>query len=262
VDAVIPAAGRGTRLRPLTDDRPKPLVEVAGEPLLAHALRALEPLAPGRVVVVTGHLGERIRGRFGDRWEGGARRRGAEGDGRRRSRPGNGAGAGFELTYVRQPNASGLAHALLAAEPKLRGDFAVLYGDNVVCADLASPVERFRERGLDALVVTEEVPPERARQGVCLTAPDGTLARIVEHPTDDQRRAGRVVTGFSVFSPRVLDACRRVEPSEGGEYELTDAVNVLLDREDARVEAVPLDGWRVNVNTPEDLERAERRLAG
>lgn len=239
MDAVIPAAGRGTRLRPLTDDRPKPLVEVAGEPLLAHALRALEPLAPDRVVIVTGRLGEQIRERLGDRWEG-----------------------GLELAYVRQPNPSGLAHALLAAEPKLRGDFAVLYGDNVMRADLVSPVERFRDRDLDALVVTEEVPPERARQGVCLTAPDGTLARIVEHPTDAQRQAGRVVTGFSVFSPRILDACRRVEPSEEGEYELTDAVNVLIDREDARVEAVPLDGRRVNVNTPEDLERAERLLDG
>lgn len=245
MDAVIPAAGRGTRLRPLTDDLPKPLVEVAGEPLLAHALRALQPLASDRVVVVTGYLGEQIRERFGNRWDGGERGHG-----------------GVELAWVRQPNPSGLAHALLAAEPKLRGDFAVLYGDNVMRADLVSPVERFRERDLDALVVTEEVPPERARQGVCLTAPDGTLARVVEHPTDAQRDAGRVVTGFSVFSPRVLDACRRVDPSEEGEYELTDAVNVLIDREDARVEAMPLDGRRVNVNTPEDLERAGRTLAG
>lgn len=60
--------------------------------------------------------------------------------------------------------------------------------------------------------------------------PDGAPARMIAHPTDAQREAGRVVRDFSVFSPRVLDACRRAKPLEEGEYEFADAVNVLINR--------------------------------
>lgn len=235
--AVVPAAGEGTRLGALTDGRPKALVEVGGEPLLAHVLSALRQLSPEEVVVVVGREGGPIRERFGSRWR------------------------GIPLRWAVQPRPTGLADALLAAEGRVDGDFVTLYGDNVCRADLRAPVARFREEGLDALLLTLRVPPSEARQGLCLTDGDGRLTRIVEHPDERQRREGLVVTGFNAFSPAIFDACRRVEPSEEGERELPDAVNLLL-REGRPVETMPLDGWRVNVNTPEDLARAERRLAG
>lgn len=235
--AVVPAAGAGTRLEARAGDRPKALVEVAGEPLLAHTLRSLLHLEPEEaILVVPGRHGP-IEEAFGDGFE------------------------GLPLRYAQQPRPSGLAHAVLAAEPYLRDDFLVVPGDNVHRSDLRPAVERHRGRGLDALVLTEEVAPAEARQAVCLCAPDGSLLRVVEHPDDVQRRAGRIVAGVFVFSRLVLDACREVEPSEEGEYELTDAVNVLLDRGGRAVEAMPLEGRRVNVNTPEDLRRAERLLA-
>ena len=146
------------------------------------------------------------------------------------------------------------------AEPLVHGPFLVIHGDNVHRSDLRPAVERRDDRDLDALVLTEEVPPEAARQAVCVTGPDGSLVRILEHPDDVQRKVGRIVAGVFVFSPHVLDACREVRPSEEGEVELTDAVNLLLDRGDRRVEAMPLEGSRVNVNTPEDLRRAEELI--
>lgn len=236
MQAVIPAAGRGARLGGLTEFWPKPLVQVAGQPLLAHGLRSLEPLCPSEVIIVVGYKAEAVRDRFGDRWR------------------------DLPLTYVRQPGPEGLARALLAAESSVHGDFMVLYADNVVRADLAAPVRMFGEQSLDALIVTKDVPPEDASQGVCLTDAAGRLVRVVEYPDAEQRKAGRIMTGFAVFSPVIFDACRQVEPSEAEEYELPDAINVLLAT-GARVGTIPLDGDRINVNTLDDISRAERLLA-
>lgn len=236
MQVVVPAAGEGTRLGSRTDDRPKALVEVAGEPLLAHTLRSVLHLEPEEAIVVVRSLGGAVRERFGDAFE------------------------GLPLRYARQRRPSGLAHAVLVAEPLVHRDFLVIQGDNVHRSDLRPAVERHRSRGLDALVLTEEVSPSEARQAVCVTGPDGALVRILEHPDEVQRRLGRIVAGVFVFSPLVFDACREVRPSEEGEYELTDAVNLLLDRTDRRVEAMPLEGSRVNVNTPDDLRRAEELI--
>lgn len=234
---VVPVAGEGTRLRPLTDDRPKALVEVAGEPLLARLLRSMAALGPEAAVLVVRRRDGPVEERFGD------------------------ACAGIPLRYAVQAEPTGLADAVLAARPLIDGPFMVVQGDNVLRADLGTAAERFRREALDALVLTEEVPAEEARQAVCLTDRAGRLRRIVEHPDADQRSAGRIVAGVMLFSERVLGACRRVRPSEEGERELTDAVNLLLE-EGARVETMPLPGRRVNVNTPEDLERAEALVRG
>lgn len=72
---------------------------------------------------------------------------------------------------------------------------------------------------------TTDFSPRRRAPG-----PDGTLARMVAHPTDAQREAGQVVTDFSVFSPRCWTPAPGWGPSKEGEYELTDAVNVLINQ--------------------------------
>lgn len=235
---VVPVAGEGTRLRPFTEDRPKALVEVAGEPLLARLLRSVSSLEPAAAVLVVRRRGGPIEERFGD------------------------AFGGIELRYAVQEEPTGLADAVLAARPEVDGPFAVVQGDNVLRADLSPAADRFRREGLDALVLTEEVPPGEARQAVCLTDRHGDLRRIVEHPGPAERTEGRIVAGVTFFSEAIFGACRRVEPSEEGERELTDAVNLLLAEPGARVETMPLPGVRVNVNDPRDLERAEALVGG
>lgn len=233
--AVVPAAGRGTRLAPVAGEVPKPLVEVGGRPLLAHALRALVPLAPEEVIVVVGPGGDAIPERMGRAFE------------------------GLPLRYARQPRADGLARALLAAGPHLDGPFLVLNADNVVRGELERVVGRFRSGRPDAVLLTERVPPGRARQGVCRTDADGTVRELVEYPDAADRRVRRVATGFAVHTPAILGACSRVPASEAGEHELADAVNLLIE-EGGRVASVELEGWRVNVNDPDDLRRLEERL--
>jgi dTDP-glucose pyrophosphorylase len=229
---VVPAAGRGTRLRPLTDDRPKALVRVDGKPLLTHVFETLAPHVDGYVVVV-GYLGDRIREYYGDAYDG---------------RP---------ITYVEQTDQRGLAHAVREAESAVEGDFIHLNGDNVLRGNLDDIVRTHRETDADATLLVEDVSRELAKRGGVVRIGDGDVIDIVEKPDDPPTTLA--TTGCFAFSPRVFEACRAIAPSERGEFELPDAIGWLLDH-GGRVETVRLDGWRVNVNTKADIDRAEARL--
>lgn len=234
MQAVVPAAGEGTRLGSLTADRPKGLVEVAGKALLTHCFETLLTLGVEELIVVVGYRGDRIRERYGDAVE------------------------DVPVTYVRQDERRGLAHAILTARPHVDGPFVELHGDSILRANLREVVERRRETDADAVVLVDEVSPEAARRlGVCVTDEDGRLQRVVEKP--DEPPSTLVQTSFFAFSPRIFEACRAIEPSDRGEYELPDAISHLL-ASGGRVETVRLEGWRVNVNTPEDIERAQAKL--
>lgn len=233
MQAVVPAAGRGSRLRPVTDDRPKALVDVAGRPLLSHVLDALSPCVTEYVVVV-GYLGDRIRDRFGAAYE------------------------GTPITYVEQPNCDGLADAVGRAGSVIDGDFAQLNGDNVLRGNVTELVETHRDRDADATLLVERVSRERAKRGGVLSMANGTPTGLVEKPTDPPSRLA--VTGCFAFSTRIFEAIAAIQPSGRGEYELPDAIGSLLEN-GGRLETVRLDGWRVNVNTKSDVSRAEKRLA-
>jgi glucose-1-phosphate thymidylyltransferase len=233
---VVPAAGEGTRLRPLTDDRPKALVELGGRPLLAHCFETLLDLGVDSLVVVVGYRGDQIVDRFGDRY------------------------AGVPIEYAVQDEPVGLADAVLRAEPLVDGDFVLLNGDNVFDADLTPLLERHHKAEADATLLVDEVTTdEAAATGVLRFDDDGELSGIVEKPVDPP--STRVTRGCYVFSPAVFPACHLVQPTARGEYELSDAVDLLLGA-GRPVETVAFEGRCVNVNTPADLDAAERLVAG
>lgn len=235
MQAVVPAAGEGTRLRPRTDDRPKGLVEIAGKPLLTHCFETLVALDVERILVVVGYRGGQIRERYGHTFD------------------------GVSIAYVEQSRQRGLAHAIGLVEPHVDGPFVELHGDSILRANPGDVVARRRETDADAVLLVEEVSREAARRlGVCVTDDAGRLERIVEKPDDPPSRL--VQTSFFAFSPRIFEACRAIEPSDRGEFELPAAITHLLET-GGRVETVRLDGWRVNVNDPQDVHAAERRLS-
>ncbi len=233
MQAVVPAAGEGTRLRPRTADRPKGLVEVAGRPLLSHVFGTLVDLGVSEIVVVVGYRGEAIREHYGDRF------------------------ADTSLTYVRQDERLGLAHALLQADPHVEDDFVCLNGDNVCRANLGAVLDRHREADADATSLVDDVSRERATEGGVFEFDGEEVVGLVEKPAEPP--STRVPRGFYVFSERIFDACRLVTPADTGEYELSDAVDLLLSA-GRTVKTVPLEGWVRNVNTPADIEWVAQRL--
>ncbi|UPV75210.1 sugar phosphate nucleotidyltransferase [Halorussus limi] len=232
---VVPAAGEGTRLRPLTEEKPKGLVEVAGKPLLAHVFETLAASGVEEVVVVVGYEGDAIRDYFGT------------------------SAAGVPLSYVEQNDRLGLGHAVLQAESHVDGPFVVLNGDNVVAGDLREPMARQRDPDVDAVVAVEEVDLATARETGVVSVEGGDdgaserITGIAEKPTDPPSTLA--TTGAYVLPEEIFDALDLLRPSERGEYELADALGVLI-RAGARVEAVPLTAERVNVNAPADLDAA------
>ncbi|WP_254545795.1 UTP--glucose-1-phosphate uridylyltransferase AglF [Halomarina pelagica] len=234
MQAVVLAAGEGTRLRPLTEDRPKAMVEVDGKPILTHCLEQLVTLGADDLFIVVGYLKEVIIKHYGDSFE------------------------GIPITYCHQREAKGLAHALLTVEEHIDDDFMLILGDNVFEANLADVVRRQAEDRADAAFLVEEVPYEEAsRYGVCNTNDYGEIVAVMEKPEDPPTNL--VMTGFYTFTPAIFHACHLVQPSNRGEYELSDAVNLLI-QSGRTIDAIRMKGWRIDVGYPEDRDEAERRL--
>jgi glucose-1-phosphate thymidylyltransferase len=232
--AVALAAGKGTRLRPLTDDKPKGMVEVAGKPLLTHCFEQLIDLDADELIVVVGYRKQDIISHYGDEFE------------------------GVPITYAHQREQDGLAHALLTVEEHIDDDFMLILGDNIFRANLEDVVNRQQEDRADAAFLVEEVPWEEAsRYGVCDTNKYGEIVNVVEKPDDPP--SNLVMTGFYTFTPAIFHACHLVQPSDRGEYELSDAIDLLI-QSGRTIDAIRMDGWRVDVGYPEDRDEAERRI--
>ncbi|WP_394740078.1 UTP--glucose-1-phosphate uridylyltransferase AglF [Natronococcus roseus] len=234
MQAVVLAAGEGTRLRPLTEDKPKGMVEIDEEPILTHCFDQLVELGADELIVVVGYLKEKIIDHYGDEYR------------------------GVPISYTHQREQNGLAHALSCVEEHIEDDFMLILGDNVFAANLEDVVRRQQENRTDAAFLVEEVPWEEAsRYGVCDTNAYGEITDVVEKPDDPP--SNLVMTGFYTFSPAIFDACHQIQPSDRGEYELSDAVDLLIQN-GRTIDAIGLEGWRIDVGYPEDRDEAEQRL--
>lgn len=191
--AVILAAGESKRTRPLTSHRPKPLIPLLGQPLLAHILDELAGLVE-RVTLVVGYLAEDIEEHFGEQYR------------------------GMSLRYTRQEQVNGTAGALLAAG-MIEEPFFLLYGDNLVArADLLGVCDqRYKLAGLRV---------EDARSFGVLEVVDNRVRRIIEKPADPPPNA-LANPGIFHLDQAIFPALARISPSPRGELELTDLVALL-----------------------------------
>lgn len=231
---VIPAAGKGTRLRPLTEDKPKALVEVDQKPLLSHCFEAVPDQYVSEFIVITGYEGGQIEEYYGDEH------------------------GGVPITYTAQTEPRGLADAVLTTESHVDGPFLVLNGDNVLRGDLAQLVQSHVRNESAATLLVEDVSRETAKtRGVVIFDDNGEMTGYVEKPEDPP--STRASAGVFAFDPIVFNACRVVTPSDRGEYELTDAIDLLLYAGHP-ISQILFEGSRVNVNTEVDLKQAAEML--
>jgi glucose-1-phosphate thymidylyltransferase len=212
------------------------MVEVAEKPILTHCFEQLVDLGASELYVVVGYQKEQIIEHYGDEF------------------------ADVPITYAHQREQNGLAHALLTVEEQIDDDFMLMLGDNVFRANLEDVLNRQRESRADAAFLVEEVEREEAsRYGVCDTNQYGEITNVVEKPEDPP--SNLVMTGFYTFTPAIFHACHLVEPSDRGEYELSEAVDLLL-HSGRTIDAIRMDGWRIDIGYPEDRDRAEALLEG
>jgi NDP-sugar pyrophosphorylase family protein len=223
MQAVILAAGQGKRLRPLTDDVPKPLVQVGGRPILEYTLSILPPEVD-EVVLVVGYRGDAIRSHFGESF------------GR------------LKLSYIEQPLPLGTGEALQRARPLLKSEsFLVVYAD-----DLYHPSDLIEcvSDGPSILVKESETPE---RFGVCLVDEGDRLLGILEKRPDPPTNLVNI--GVYFLNHAIFDIPPMFSPS--GENNLSEQIGALAEREPIRV--VRARFWHP-IGYIEDVERAGRWL--
>ena len=222
MQAVILAGGEGKRMRPLTERQPKPLIEVAGKPIIEHVMDVL-PLEVDEIIIVIGYKGDMIRERLGDFY------------------------SGKRIRYVHQWMPCGTAHALSLARPLLSGRFLLLNAD-----DLHGPAAII-EALVYPLSIIVAPHPEPEKFGVIKKRADGTLEEIVEKP--ETPMGNLVSTGAMVLDDRLFNY--EAERHANGEYYMTNPLGKLAKELPVRV--VEQDLW-IPLGYPEDIPKAEEIL--
>ena len=228
---LILSGGRGTRLRPITYTSAKQLVPVANKPILFYGLEALAASGLEEIGIVVGDTHQEIREAVGDgsRW-------------------------GVRVTYIPQDAPLGLAHAVLTAEPFLRGAPFVMYlGDNLIREPLAPLVSRFQAAAPAAQILLAKVPNPQ-EFGVAILDGD-RVVRLVEKPAVPP--SDLALVGVYMFDHHIFDAARGIRPSGRGELEITDAIQYLIDHGLA-VRPHVIEGWWKDTGKLEDLLEANR----
>ena len=234
---MILAAGLGTRLLPLTENKPKAMIPVGGMPLIGHILSALKDSGIGRAIVVIGHGGEGVASFVGggDRW-------------------------GMEVEYATQGAYAGTADALRAAGGSLREDrFLLVYGDLLVGAGAIRAVLEAWGRS-DGFAVMGAVEVQDRRDFGLLVVEGDLLVDLVEKPAGPGAGRALVNAGIFAFPSDMLKFASRTGPSERGELELTDSIKMAM-REGHRIAISRLDGsdW-MDLGRPWDVLEANRRV--
>ncbi|MBE8540551.1 bifunctional sugar-1-phosphate nucleotidylyltransferase/acetyltransferase [Geoglobus acetivorans] len=225
MQAVILAAGEGTRMRPLTYTKPKVMLPVANKPILQHVIENLARAGVDEVVLVVGYREDTVREHFGDELE------------------------GVRIKYVRQTKQLGTAHALLSAKHLLDDRFMMLNGDAIVFEDDLKHLVREKS----AIAVREVSNPQDF--GV-VDVENNSVKEIIEKPENPP--SNLINAGIYVFTREIVNYLEKTPLSVRGEYEITDSITMAI-ADGFEFKAVRIEGW-IDVGYPWDLLKANETL--
>lgn len=216
--AVIPVAGKGTRLRPHTHHTPKPLVKVAGKPVLSYLLDDLVELGVDEIVFIVGHLREPMSAWIEAEYP------------------------GIRSHFVVQEVQDGTAGAVALAEPYIDEDVLVAFADAVFEVDYGMTATLGTES--DA-VLWAKVVEDYQRYGVIVTNEDGSMKKIVEKPSEPVSKLANIGLYYIRNHELLFEGIRHTlasDPGPSGEFYLTDAFQYMVDN-GGRLLTAPVDGW-------------------
>lgn len=214
---VIPLAGFGKRLRPHTFTKPKPLIIVAGKPVLGHVLDMFATLDNvDEIIFIVGHLGEQIEEYVAKEYP------------------------HIQARYYHQEELNGQSTALYLARERLQGPMLMVFVDTIIKTDLA----QLKDELADAVTWVKQVEDPRPF-GVAEVGQEGLVTRLVEKPQDKANNL--VVVGFYYFkqSELLIEAIQEQMDRDirtQGEYFLADAVNLMLAR-GLKMRVQPVEVW-------------------
>jgi glucose-1-phosphate thymidylyltransferase len=232
MQVIIPMAGFGKRLRPLTHTRPKPLVNVAGKPVLGHVLDSLAQLEITELLCITGYLGEQIEEYVNTFYT-------------------------IPARFFVQQELNGQSPAVYLCKDYASGPVLVIFVDTIIDADLST----LRHETADIVTFVKEVE-DPSRFGVAKLGPDGWVTQLVEKP-EGTLHGNLALVGF-YYVREVQDLMGAIETQLAhniqtkGEYYLADAFNIMLDG-GTRMRVQEVDVWQ-DCGKPETVLETNRYL--
>jgi glucose-1-phosphate thymidylyltransferase len=212
---IIPLAGKGTRLRPHTHVTPKPMLRVAGKPVMSYVLDKLKDLGGiEQIIYITGHLKEKVE------------------DFARKS-------LDVPAVFIEQKVQDGTAGAIALAREYIDQPVLIIFVDTIFDADLTV----INRTDADGIIWTKEVE-DYQRFGVVVTDKDGNMTRIVEKPKTPISKAANIGLYYIKNWKLLYEGIDHVlaSPKNQGEYFLTDAFQYMIDK-GAKIRVVDVEGW-------------------
>src|SRR3954471_21004179 len=212
---VIPLAGKGTRLRPHTHITPKPMLKIAGKPVIDYVMDDLQQLGNvEQVIYITGHLKDKV--------EAFARKH-----------------SPFPGVFVEQTEQLGTAHAAALAKPYVDQPVMIIFVDTIFDADFSV----VKNTDADGIIWVKEVE-DYQRFGVVVTDKDGYMTRIIEKPSTPISKRANIGLYYIRNWQLLYEGIDWVltQPKNKGEYYLTDAFQYMIDK-GAKIKVVDVEGW-------------------
>ena len=213
---IIPLAGKGTRLRPHTHLVPKPMLKIAGKPVMAYILEDLQKLGGvEQVVYVTGHLKEKVEDYTRKEF------------------------ASLPAVFVEQTVQDGTAGAVKLAQPYVDQDVLIIFVDTIFETDLSV----IKTTDADGIIWVKEVE-DYQRFGVVVTDADGNMTQIIEKPSTPISKRANIGLYYIRNWKLLFEGINHVltQPKNKGEYYLTDAFQYMIDK-GAKIKVVDVEGW-------------------
>ena len=233
--AVVLAAGRGTRMRELTNDIPKPMIEVRGKPVLQHIVQGLCDAGVRRFLIVVGYHAERVRNFFGD-----------------------GRHHNVAIEYATQTVQDGTGRVVNLARDFTGGSpFVLSYGDILISPVNYKRIVEFPD-DLEA-IITVTRGEDVSKGGAVFVNEQMELVDLREKPKPGEPTSPWYNAGLYAFRPSIFDFTAKLKPSPRGEYELTDAIRDLA-QSGKKVKALELTGEWADVRDPEVLVKLNSKL--
>ncbi len=230
MDAVILCAGKGTRLMPLTENRPKPMIPIAGRPILEHIINKIEDFVDNIYLIVK-YKKETIVNHFKNH---------------------------SKITFIEQKEIDGTGYAVLMAKDYINDDFLVINGDIIFDDDLKDIVNY-----KNAVALTEVDNPENF--GVVVLDDENNIIELQEKPKNP--KSNLINAGIYKFEKNIFDILENLKPSDRGEVELTDAIKELINKKNiyskntsGKVKGIKLNGYWNDIGRPWDLLDANKHL--
>ncbi len=216
MQAIIPLAGKGTRVRPHTHTRPKPLLRVANRPVLSYVVEQLREVGVEELVCITGHLAPQIEAFLDSEYP------------------------DLTVRYVEQERQLGTADAIRLAQPYVSEPALILFVDTLFEADFGVIADRPDDAGI---IWAKEVE-DYQRFGVVVTDDDGYMVRIVEKPREPISRLANIGVYYIRDHELMFEGIHHVMGGDPklGEYFLTDAFQYMIDN-GSKIYTAPVGGW-------------------